>query len=103
MPRMKSIEAATICGSDHVEALPALTVDELTISMTFETNTSPLAGLDGKYVTSLQLRERLAREALHNAALRVEATDSPDRFKVSDRGELFVGPGQIVYKGRSRA
>jgi GTP-binding protein len=80
----------TICDPEHVEALPALTVDEPTISMSFETNTSPLAGKDGKYVTSRQLRERLAREALHNVALRVEETDSPDRFKVSGRGELHL-------------
>ena len=80
----------TLCDPDHVEALPALTVDEPTISMTFETNTSPLAGQDGKYVTSRQLRERLAREALHNVALRVEETESPDRFKVSGRGELHL-------------
>jgi len=80
----------TICDPEHVEALPALTVDEPTISMSFETNTSPLAGQDGKYVTSRQLRERLAREALHNVALRVEETDSPDRFKVSGRGELHL-------------
>ncbi|MGD8331742.1 MAG: translational GTPase TypA [Acidobacteriota bacterium] len=80
----------TVCDPEHVQALPALTVDEPTISMGFETNTSPLAGQDGKYVTSRQLRERLAREALHNVALRVEATDSPDRFKVSGRGELHL-------------
>ncbi len=80
----------TICDPEHVQALAALTVDEPTISMTFETNTSPLAGKDGKYVTSRQLRERLAREALHNVALRVEETDSPDRFKVSGRGELHL-------------
>jgi GTP-binding protein len=80
----------TVCDPEHVEALPALTVDEPTISMSFETNTSPLAGQDGKYVTSRQLRERLAREALHNVALRVEETDSPDRFKVSGRGELHL-------------
>jgi len=80
----------TVCDPEHVEALPALIVDEPTISMTFETNTSPLSGKDGKYVTSRQLRERLAREALHNVALRVEETDSPDRFKISGRGELHL-------------
>ncbi len=80
----------TLCDPEHVEALPPLIVDEPTISMTFETNTSPLAGQDGKYVTSRQLRERLAREALHNVALRIEETDSPDRFKVSGRGELHL-------------
>jgi len=80
----------TVCDPEHVEPLPTLTVDEPTISMTFETNTSPLAGQDGKYVTSRQLRERLARESLHNVALRVEETESPDRFKVSGRGELHL-------------
>ena len=80
----------TLCDREHVEALPALTVDEPTISMTFETNTSPLTGKDGKYVTSRQLRDRLAREALHNVALRVEPTDSPDRFNVAGRGELHL-------------
>ncbi len=80
----------TLCDREHVEALPALTVDEPTISMTFETNTSPLTGKDGKYVTSRQLRDRLAREALHNVALRVEPTDSPDRFSVAGRGELHL-------------
>ncbi len=80
----------TLCDREHIEALPALTIDEPTISMTFETNTSPLTGKDGKYVTSRQLRERLAREALHNVALRVEPTDSPDRFSVAGRGELHL-------------
>jgi len=80
----------TVCDPEHVEALPPLTVDEPTISMTFETNTSPLAGQDGKYVTSRQLRERLAREALVNVAMRVEETESPDRFKISGRGELHL-------------
>jgi GTP-binding protein len=80
----------TVCDPEHVEALPPLTIDEPTISMTFETNTSPLAGQDGKYVTSRQLRERLAREALVNVAMRVEETESPDRFKISGRGELHL-------------
>ena len=80
----------TLCDRKHVEALPALTVDEPTISMTFEINTSPLTGQDGKYVTSRQLRDRLAREALHNVALRVEPTDTPDRFSVAGRGELHL-------------
>jgi len=80
----------TLCDPETVEALPPLTVDEPTISMTFETNTSPLAGKDGKYVTSRQLRERLLREALHNVALRVEPTESPDKFKISGRGELHL-------------
>ena len=80
----------TLCDPDHVELMPPLTVDEPTISMTFETNTSPLSGQDGKFVTSRQLRERLLREALHNVALRVEETESPDRFQISGRGELHL-------------
>ena len=81
----------TICDPDAVEALPALVVDEPTISMTFETNTSPLFGHEGKFVTSRQLRERLLRETLSNVALRVEETDDPDRFVVYGRGELHLG------------
>ncbi len=81
----------TICDPDKVEALPALVVDEPTISMTFETNTSPLFGQEGKFVTSRQLRERLMRETLANVALRVEETDDPDRFMVFGRGELHLG------------
>jgi len=81
----------TVCDPAQPEALPALTVDEPTISMTFEVNTSPFYGRDGKFVTSRQLRERLAREALHNVALRVEETDDPDKFIVYGRGELHLG------------
>jgi len=81
----------TICDPDKVEALPALVVDEPTISMTFETNTSPLFGQEGKFVTSRQLRERLLHETLANVALRVEETDDPDRFTVFGRGELHLG------------
>ena len=81
----------TICEPGGVEALPALVVDEPTISMTFETNTSPLFGQEGKFVTSRQLRERLLRETLANVALRVEETDDPDRFIVYGRGELHLG------------
>jgi GTP-binding protein len=80
----------TLCDPNAVEALPALTVDEPTMSMTFQVNTSPFAGRDGKYVTSRQIRERLQRELIHNVALRVEETDHPDRFKVSGRGELHL-------------
>ncbi len=80
----------TICDKNNVEALPALTVDEPTISMTFQVNTSPLAGQDGKFVTSRQLRERLYRECLHNVALRVEDTEDPDKLRVSGRGELHL-------------
>lgn len=81
----------TVCDPDAVEALPALVVDEPTISMTFETNTSPLFGQEGKFVTSRQLRERLLRETLSNVALRVDETDDPDRFVVFGRGELHLG------------
>lgn len=81
----------TLCDPDQVEALPALTVDEPTISMQFETNSSPFAGRDGKYLTSRQLAERLAREVLTNVALRVEDTGDPEKFRVSGRGELHLG------------
>ncbi len=80
----------TLCDTDLVEALPPLSVDEPTISMTFQVNKSPFAGQDGKYITSRQIRERLHRELQHNVALRVEDTDDPDRFKVSGRGELHL-------------
>ncbi len=80
----------TLCDPQAVEALPALTVDEPTVSMTFQVNTSPFAGREGKYVTSRNIKDRLERELLHNVALRVEATDHPDRFKVSGRGELHL-------------
>jgi len=81
----------TLCDPATVEQLPALVVDEPTISMSFETNTSPFYGREGKFVTSRQLRERLLRETLHNVALRVEETEDPDRFTVYGRGELHLG------------
>ena len=81
----------TICDPEHIDPRPMLVVDEPTISMTFETNTSPFFGQEGKFVTSRQLRERLQREILHNVALRVEDTDDPDKFKVYGRGELHLG------------
>lgn len=80
----------TVCDPNLVEALPALTVDEPTISMTFQVNDSPLAGQEGKYVTSRKIRERLETELLHNVALRVEDLDDPDKFRVSGRGELHL-------------
>ncbi|KTC97358.1 virulence regulator BipA [Legionella geestiana] len=80
----------TLCAPDCVEALPPLTVDEPTISMTFQVNDSPFAGQEGKYVTSRKIRERLETELLHNVALRVEDTEDPDRFRVSGRGELHL-------------
>ena len=81
----------TLCDPNTVEALPPLSVDEPTVTMTFEVNNSPFAGQDGKYVTSRQIRERLERELIHNVALRVEDTGSPDKFRVSGRGELHLG------------
>src|SRR6056297_1069717 len=75
----------TLCDPDNVEALPALTVDEPTVSMTFQVNTSPFAGREGKFLTSRQIRERLERELVHNVALRVEQGDDPDKFRVSVR------------------
>ncbi|HRY15108.1 MAG TPA: GTP-binding protein TypA [Candidatus Competibacteraceae bacterium] len=79
-----------LCDPNAVEPLPPLKVDEPTMSMTFQVNTSPFAGREGKYVTSRQLRERLQRELIHNVALRVEDSDDPDKFKVSGRGELHL-------------
>ncbi len=81
----------TLCDPDHVEALPPMTVDEPTVSMTFQVNNSPFAGKEGKYVTSRNIQERLDEELLHNVALRVEPGDDIDKFKVSGRGELHLG------------
>ncbi len=81
----------TICDQGNVEALPALSVDEPTVTMTFQVNTSPFAGREGKYVTSRNILERLEKELVHNVALRVEETDDPDKFRVSGRGELHLG------------
>jgi GTP-binding protein len=84
----------TVCALDSPEALPALTVDQPTISMTFQVNNSPFAGnkdlSGGKFITSRQLRERLERERLHNVALKVEEGSDPDKFLVSGRGELHL-------------
>lgn len=80
----------TLCPRDHPEGLPALNVDEPTISMTFQVNKSPFAGQDGKFLTSRQIRERLAQELKHNVALRVDSTEDPDKFRVSGRGELHL-------------
>ena len=80
----------TLCDPNHVEALPHLSVDEPTMSMTFQVNNSPFAGREGKFVTSRQIKERLERELIHNVALRVEEMDDPDKFKVSGRGELHL-------------
>ncbi len=80
----------TLCDPSHIEALPALSVDEPTVSMTFQVNASPFAGKEGKYLTSRQLKERLERELIHNVALRVEEGTDPEKFKVSGRGELHL-------------
>jgi GTP-binding protein len=84
----------TICAPDAPEQLPVLHVDEPTISMTFQVNNSPFAGVKehsgGKFLTSRQIRERLMRETLHNVAMKVEETEDPDKFKVSGRGELHL-------------
>ena len=80
----------TLCAPEQIESLPALSVDEPTVSMTFQVNKSPFAGDDGKFITSRKIRERLQTELIHNVALRVEDTDDPDRFKVSGRGELHL-------------
>ncbi len=80
----------TLCDPNAVESLPPLSVDEPTVSMTFQVNNSPYAGRDGKYITSRQLRDRLTRELIHNVALRVEDTEDPDKLRVSGRGELHL-------------
>ena len=80
----------TLCAPTHEEALPALSVDEPTVNMTFSVNKSPFAGQDGKFLTSRQIKERLDQELKHNVALRVDETDDPDKFRVSGRGELHL-------------
>jgi len=80
----------TVCDPDNVEKLPALMVDEPTVSMTFQVNDSPFAGKEGKYISSRNLKERLEQELIHNVALRVEQGDTPDKFIVSGRGELHL-------------
>ncbi|MCK0753375.1 translational GTPase TypA [Chromohalobacter japonicus] len=80
----------TLCDPAAVEALPVLTVDEPTVSMTFQVNDSPFAGKEGKFVTSRNIRDRLEQELIHNVALRVEEGETPEKFKVSGRGELHL-------------
>nr|WP_239482154.1 translational GTPase TypA [Pseudomonas insulae] len=80
----------TLCDMNNVEALPPLSVDEPTVSMTFQVNDSPFCGKEGKFVTSRNIKERLEKELLHNVALRVQEGDSADKFKVSGRGELHL-------------
>jgi GTP-binding protein len=80
----------TLCVPSNVEALPPLSVDEPTVSMTFQVNNSPFAGKEGKYVTSRNIGERLEKELIHNVALRVVPGESPEKFRVSGRGELHL-------------
>jgi len=81
----------TLCDPSAVEALPPLSVDEPTVTMTFQVNNSPFAGKEGKFVTTRQIKERLDRELIHNVALRVEQMpQDPDKFRVSGRGELHL-------------
>ncbi len=80
----------TLCDSDNVQAMPPLSVDEPTLSMTFQVNNGPFAGKDGKYVTSRNISERLDQELIHNVALRVEPGETGDKFRVSGRGELHL-------------
>ena len=81
----------TLCDPNAVEALPPLSVDEPTVTMTFQVNNSPFAGKDGKFITTRQIKERLDRELIHNVALRVDQVPTdPDKFKVSGRGELHL-------------
>lgn len=80
----------TLCDPEHVEAMPPLSVDEPTLSMTFQVNNGPLAGQDGKFVTSRNIADRLQQELIHNVALRVEPGETGDKFRVSGRGELHL-------------
>jgi GTP-binding protein len=80
----------TVCDLQYPQGLPPISVDEPTLAMNFQVNTSPLAGREGKFVTSRQIRERLHRELQSNVALRVEDTEEPDVLKVSGRGELHL-------------
>ncbi|MEI8236966.1 MAG: translational GTPase TypA [Methylococcaceae bacterium] len=80
----------TICSPEKIEIMTPLSVDEPTVSMTFQVNNSPFAGKEGKFVTTRQIRDRLEKELQHNVALKVEDTGDPDKFKVSGRGELHL-------------
>jgi GTP-binding protein len=81
----------TVCDPNSVDALPPLSVDEPTVTMTFQVNNSPFAGKEGKFVTSRNIHDRLQNELIHNVALKVEETQDPDKFRVSGRGELHLG------------
>ncbi|HBO14711.1 MAG TPA: translational GTPase TypA, partial [Porticoccaceae bacterium] len=80
----------TLCHPDTVEPMPSLSVDEPTVSMTFQVNDSPFAGREGKYITSRNIKDRLQQELIHNVALRVQQGETPDKFVVSGRGELHL-------------
>ena len=80
----------TLCDPNAIDSLPPLSVDEPTVSMTFQVNDSPFAGREGKYISSRNLKERLEQELIHNVALKVEQGDTPDKFIVSGRGELHL-------------
>jgi len=80
----------TLCDPENIEAMPALSVDEPTLSMTFQVNNGPFAGQDGKYVTSRNISDRLDQELIHNVALKVEPGETGDKFRVSGRGELHL-------------
>ena len=80
----------TLCDPASVEAMPPLSVDEPTLSMTFQVNNGPLSGQDGKFVTTRNISDRLEQELIHNVALRVEPGETPDKFRVSGRGELHL-------------
>lgn len=89
----------TLCDPENIEALPALSVDEPTVTMTFQVNDSPFAGLEGKFVTSRNIKERLEQEIIHNVALKVEQGDTADKFIVSGRGELHLS---VLIEGMRR-
>jgi GTP-binding protein len=80
----------TLCDPEHVVAMPPLSVDEPTLSMMFQVNNGPLAGKEGKYITSRNIADRLEQELIHNVALRVQPGESGDKFRVSGRGELHL-------------
>jgi GTP-binding protein len=80
----------TVCSPGQVEARPPLSIDEPTVSMTFQVNDSPFAGKEGKFITTRNIKDRLEQELIHNVALRVTPGETPDKFRVSGRGELHL-------------